>query len=99
VYIPSGGWGCYLLAIDQALSPADAAHDNEALRLYDEGDAELLRNRVDAERNTRDGPDQHHRGWQSLSVLGAVVAPDLRHQVDTPTDRPDRTQDVRGERN
>lgn len=83
-----------LAAVMHALRPAHQAQQAEELWLYLNGDVEVLDDGVDAKRNPSEGPEEHHGGGETFRRLRAVIADDLRDQLDAPAYRADCAQDV-----
>jgi hypothetical protein len=80
----------YSLSVDKTLRPTDQAQYAEALWLNDEGNVESLHHCIGAERDSRNRPDQHHRGWKTFCALGPIVSPYLGCQLHAPTHGADR---------
>lgn len=82
--------------IPQTLRPARQTQQAKKLRLDLNRDVELLRDGIRAEGDPAHGPQEHHGRGQTLGRFGAVVADDLRDQLDAPAYGADCAEDVGG---
>lgn len=81
-----------MIVIDQGLGPADQRQSTEDLRLYLEGDVEVLHNGIDTEGDGRGSPEEHHQSRQAFGLFSSPVVPYLRKELDAPQDCPDGTE-------
>ena len=82
--------------IPQTLRPTRQTQHAKTLRLHLNRDIEPLRNRIRAKGHPARRPQEHHGGRQAFGRLGAVVAPDLGHELDAPEDGADCAEDGGG---
>lgn len=68
-----------------ALTPRRQAQDQEQLRLYLERNIEILCYAVYPERNSGDGPREHHYCRQTIRPVTTIVLDNLRDQLYAPT--------------
>ena len=82
--------------IPQTLCPTQKTQRAKALRLHLDRHVEPLGNRISAKGHPAQAPEEHHGGGQAFGRLGAVVAPDLGHELDAPADGADGAEDGGG---
>ena len=84
----------YVPSIPQTLSPTHQTQQTEALRLHLNRDVKFLRNRIRAKGDPARRPQKHHGRREAFGRFGAVVAPDLGHELDAPAYGADCAEDV-----
>ena len=73
-----------LPSISQTLPPTDQAQTAKTLWLDLDRDVEILHDRVHAEGDAAQRPQEHHKRWKAFGVFRPVVAPYLRNELDAP---------------
>lgn len=75
-----------LIVINQGLRPADQRQRTEDLRLYLDGDVEVLHNGIDPEGDGAGSPEEHHQSWQAFGLFLSPIVPYLGDKLNAPQD-------------